>query len=287
MEDEKEVVNIESSATQEQPVQEVVEETPVEAQEPQEQPQVQEPRLDVDEHGVPWKNRAMEYQRKFEEVPNIIRQTVEEATKTQQKTPEYTIEQLEQYATDNPQYRPWAEARKAELIQKNLEKTFDAKLQANEAKVREAQLKQQSEQWVTNHPKFKDCFIDTPQGKQWNYSNPLTQIMGNYLNQPDPVTGKLVKDRSDGLMVAAKLAYADHVLNGENKAATQVSQLKKDLRKAQKTQMVQGAGNPAATTPVRSSIQKSLDTYSKTYKKDDIKNATRAFLAASGLIKED
>jgi hypothetical protein len=284
----------ESAASNETPVnteQEApVTEQPVESQATQEPVQREkEPVQDldsIDDRGVSWKNRAMEAERKFNEVPNIIRQTVEEVITKQQKPPEYTIDQLEAYALEKPEYRPWVENQKAMIIQRNLEKTWDEKLQVVEKKTQETQIRQQSEQWVTNHPEFKDCFVNDAYGnKVWNMSNPLTQLMGNYLNQIDTTTGKHIKDRPDGLTVAAKLAYADYALNSKPKVGAQVNQLKKDLRKVQKQTMVQGSGNPVPQA-TKNDVRKNLDSYNKTYNKQDISNATKAYLAAAGLLKE-
>jgi hypothetical protein len=148
-------------------------------------------------------------------------------------------------------------------------------------------IRQQSEQWVVAHPKFKECFSSDAFGnKIWNMSHPLTQAMGAILNTTDPITGKMVKDRPDGLRVAAEMAYGRLMLSNEPKAIGQVNQLKKDLRKVQKQTIVQGGGTPQAVSP-KSPVRKHLESYTKTYSKNDIKSATKDFLLASGLIKED
>ena len=268
-----------SQATEETTVQE----TPIAQQEQG------APAFDLDERGVPWKNRAMESERKLHELPQVIRQTVAEELSRNQKPaqPEYTIEQLEQYAIENPQYRAWTEARKAEIIQKNLEKTLDARMQATETKVREEGIRKSAESWVVSHPEFQSCFISDASGnKTWNHSNPLTQIIGQILNTVDPTTGKLVRDRADGLAVAAEMAYGRYMLSSKTKNATQVTQLKKDLRKAQKTQMIPGKG-AVPSQPARSTVQKAIDTYNKSYNKEDLKVGVRAILAAQGILKEE
>lgn len=273
----------ETTAAQEQVAEEQT--TTEQTQEVKTQPQqtLYEP---MDERGIPWKNRAMEAERKANEIPQIIRQTVEELTQSQQK-PKYTIEQLEQYAIENPQHRPWVEAQKATLIQENLKVVLKGEMEAKERQTQEIAVRQQSEQWVVAHPKFKDCFVTDAGGrKSWNMANPLTHVIGNYLNQVDPATGKLVKDRPDGLVVAAKMAYADHSLNMEPQTIKKVTQLQKDLRKSQKSQMIP-AGNAQSTVVTKSNVRKSLDNYNKSYNKSDIQAATKSFLLASGLIKEE
>lgn len=281
------------SPAEQEPVNPPTEEQPsAEDTTPQEPEPAQAPAsqtvLDVDEQGTPWKNRAIEAERKFSDVPHIIRQTVEELTKANTPAqPEYTIDQLEKYALENPQYRPWVENEKAKIITRNLEKSLDAKLEANKKVQSDEIVRQQSEAWVTQHPKFKDCFTKDAAGRTvWNYQNPLTPIIGNYLQQTDPTTGRPVKERPDGLLVAAKLAYADHALTVEPAQAGKVNQLKRDLRKAQKSQITP-PGTPSSSAPARSEVKKALETYNKTYNKSNIHNAVKAFLIADGKIKED
>jgi hypothetical protein len=286
-EEEKESVNVEETVASETPV-EVTEtqETQAEVETPVVEQPVQE---EVDERGVSWKNRAMEYERKLNEVPEIIQKTVNETLErqTQQKAPEYTIDQLEQWAIDNPQYRPQAEKMKYELLQKNIEKSQEAKFKTIEEQRNQQAIRQQSENWVTNHPTFKECFNNDFQGnKVWNMNHPLTQMMSQVLNQPDPITGKLIKDRPDGLVVAAKLAFADYSLNSLNKAKGDVTKLKKDLAKVQRKTMVEGGGQPA-TKVSANQTQAALQRYNKTYSKTDIADATKGYLKGIGLLKEE
>lgn len=252
------------------------------------QPSVQQGEL-FDDSGRPWKNRAVEAERKFQEIPQIIQQTVTEALKTQNQPvkQEYTIEQIEAFVAQNPKYRPWAEAEKAKIIQRNLENAIDAKIQATNKATQAEQIRQHSENWVINHPKFKECFNDSTSGRKvWNMNHPLTSLIGEYLNQVDPENGRAIKDRPDGIVVAAKMAYADYALNSETRATSQVTQMKRDLKKAQRQTMVTGGRTTTPATPSGSPVRKHLDNYNKTYSKRDIADATKAYLVASGIIKE-
>jgi hypothetical protein len=233
-----------------------------------------------------WKNISMELRRKLDEVPSTIERTVQEAIQKNvkiqqtQQEPEYTIQQLEEWLMDNPQYKPQVEAKKAEIIQKNLEKSWDAKLKAVEDTKNNEIKRQQAEQWVVNHPKFKDCFANDISGnKVWNMSNPLTQSMNSYLNHPD------VKGRPDGILLAAKMAYADYSLSDEPKAKTEVRKLQKDLKAIQKKTMVQGGG-VSAKVNAGSDVQKALQRFNQSYSKDDLRAATKSLLKAQGLISE-
>ena len=244
----------------------------------------------VDASGIPWKNRAIEAERKSTDIIPQIRQIVEELTvKQQPKKEEYTrdhIPQLRQYAKDNPQYADWVEQQVSDIHVREVRNVVKQELgEMKQAQTNEV-TRQQSEQWVINHPKFKDCFVDVNGAKQWNYQNPLTTIIGKYLNQVDPVTNKPVKDRPDGLMVAARMAYADHALNAEPTMTAKTNQLKKDLRKTQKTQITPGGGAPVPKTP-RSAVKDSMADYGKTLNQKSVHSAVKAYLVADGKLKED
>jgi hypothetical protein len=86
---------------------------------------------DVDEFGVPWKNRAMEWQRKFQENTENLPRMIEEALAKNQAQPQkqqHTIAELEAYALQNPQYRPWVEEEKAKIIQNQVAKVTEEKV---------------------------------------------------------------------------------------------------------------------------------------------------------------
>jgi hypothetical protein len=294
MEQNEEAVNEEevSAASNEQVVEQQQEQVNEQQNQEQTQAQGQVPlQAQVDERGVDYKNVAMEYRRKLEEVPTLIERTVQQVLeKTQNQTnkpQEYTVAQLEQFAMDNPGHRPWVEEQKALLIQKNIEKSQEERFQAVERQRTEAQIRQQTEQWVTTHPKFKDCFVTDVYGnKQWNMNNQLTQLMSSMLNQIDPVTGKAVKDRPDGLAVAARMAYGEFALNSEPKAQSSMKQLQKELRKTQKQTMVVGQGVSSSSGNM-TDYQKHAANYNKSYSPKDAQAMTKSYLKSIGLIKEN
>ncbi len=282
---EEEISATSTETTQEQVEQNDTQEEQVQEPTPQQQGNVEA----VDERGVPWKNRAMELERKFNDVPSVIEQTVQKALASQKEVapPEYTIEQLEQYAQENPQYRGWAEARKFEVLQKNIEKSQDQKIMAIEQKQKEQNVRSQSENWVVTHPKFKECFnTDMYGNKVWNMNHPLTQVISSQLNQVDPTTGKYLRDRPDGLAIAAKLAYADYSLMNEGKVKTQVQKLNKDLRSVQKRTLVEGSGvQPQGGNT--DEFRKLSSQYSQTQNTKDLRAATKALLKKSGILREE
>lgn len=293
MEEEQQVVNQKeqtATSTEQQQDQNQIEQTQEQEQTSQAEGQTQQ---QVDERGVDYRNVAMEYRRKLDEMPGIIQKTVQEALAVSQQQqqlqnkPTYTVSQLEQYAQENPSYRGWVEEQKALLLKQDLEKTFDERLKAERQQTSNAQVRQQTEQWVTSHPKFKDCFVtDLSGGKQWNMNNPLTQLMSNILNQQDPVTGKMVKDRPDGLAIAAEMAYGRYALTQEGKTQNSVQKLQKDLRKVQKQTMTVGTGVNSSSKGMSEYAQHKAN-YEKTYSKNDATAMTKSYLKSIGIIKEE
>jgi hypothetical protein len=79
----------------------------------------------VDEQGVPWKNRAFEWQRKTQEMserlPEIIQTELQKFKQSSEPAPKkYTVAELEAFAQQSPEYRPWVEEQKAQLLQDQL-----------------------------------------------------------------------------------------------------------------------------------------------------------------------
>lgn len=258
---------------------------------PSQETQVTRPQVEaVDEHGVPWKNRAMEAQKRFDQMPDVIKQTVQEALAAKEQKPQYSkehIPHLRQYAMEHPEQAQWVENTIEDIRANETKKVVAETLTSFQRQQQDTLVRQQSEAWVANHPEFKGCFTSDPYGnKVWNMTNPLTQMMSQILNQPDPVTGKLVKDRPDGLAVAAELAYGRYALSNKTKVATQVTTLKRDLRKVQKQTVTQGVGTGNAPQAV-SSVRKALDNYNRTYNKKDMQEATKEFLRQQGVLKEE
>jgi len=234
----------------------------------------------LDEFGIPWKNRAMEWQRKFHETTESIPKMVEEAlSKNQPKQHQYTIAQLEQYAIENPEYRPWVEEEKAKIIQSNVAKLAEDRFKEVEVKQKADSVRQQSWQWATNHPRLQECFATNPMGqKAWNPQHPLTQMISVYMQEPD------LKARPDALMLASKLALADYLdfQNSQNQGKTK--KLQQSLKKVQKQTFVEGSG----TKPVagKTSFQKARERLAQTGSKQDAKLAVSEYLRSIGAISE-
>jgi len=246
----------------------------------------------VDEQGVPWKNRAVEAARRLQDTQDIVKQTIQETLQSQQtKAKEvYTkehIPQLKQYALDHPEYAGWVENQIDDIKTREIAGVVEQKLTGFQKAQQDEQTKRQAESWITNDPVFRECFISTPTGKVWNQTNPLSQQMMQILNSPDPMTGKLVKDRPDALYIAADIAYGRYARMNLQKGNTQVQKLRKDLAKVNKVANVVSPGKGAPASSPRNPVKAALDNYSKTYSKSDIQSATKQHLLGLGLLKEE
>lgn len=247
---------------------------------PAEQGQVQSEAFD--ENGVPWKNRAMEWQRKFqdniENLPKIVEETMSKYTKPQER--EYTIEELEQVALSNPNLRPQVEAEKARLLEKRLELKISEQSQKMEKSRKDDQVRIQTENWIANHPSFKECFVNTPTGdRQWNVAHPLTQVISQVMTNPE------LKNRPDGLAIGAEIAYGRYMLNNMNKSKTQVKNLQTTLRKEQKKTLIE----PGTTrvTQSRDELTSAKEQLARTGNKKDAQIAVKAYLKKAGIISQE
>ena len=283
MEENKEVVNTVDTTTTEQQADTQVGDTTTatpeqETTETQTTPESgQTQKEDVDERGVPWKNVAMEWQRKFQENTNeetlerVARRVLEEKKQPQQ--PEYSISQLELYKlqnADNPQAVAWAEEQKAELLGKRFEKIAEDKAKAVEKKQTETVRRQQAETWVLNHPRLQECFVPNQFGqKVWNNMHPLTQMIGMNMNDPD------LRNRPDALQIAAKLALADYMEMQQPQTQKKVKTLQQSLKKAQKQTFVEGDSTQRDAIKNKTAYNKAFDAFRTTGSKESLAEVLR------------
>ena len=117
MEEQEQVVEpVEATATEEAVAQEVASpevsvEKPEEIQSPVSDAGQKSVSNDLDEYGVPYKNRAMEYKRKLEKLERERQEREQQGFQTQpQQQRQYSIAELETFAleTDNPAHKQWA-----------------------------------------------------------------------------------------------------------------------------------------------------------------------------------
>lgn len=249
MNEEQQVVNTEESSISEEETQEVVN---VEVPEPdqQEQPIEDEPspvpagNQDVDEFGVPWKNRAMENQRKLaeltERLPDMIQDKLSTVLQSQQpQQQQYSLDQLIEYVemSDDPQGKAWARKEIARLQHEEIGKTVkDVLAQERKAAV-EKETRNRSWAYVTKE--HADMFANG----QIDASNPKARIFGQLMQDPR------FKNDPEGMMAASDLAAYYVSKQQVPKTKKQQEAMKAEIKDLQKKTMVEGSGRGASPQP--------------------------------------
>lgn len=293
MEEVKQDVNTTTPSPVDQTVNTPVEETTTEETVTQEQetpeqtqptPEVVKPQGDVDEMGVPYKNRFYEYKRKFEEQQNALPQIVEEAVRKvipavqQPQTPQYSEEQLIQFKnkTEDADARAWAELELRKIDERKQETKFRNILETQRYQERIAQ----EQQLAFNTVRSKYSVAFNPDGSP-NMNHPLTQkTMDIYRSDPN-----LQRD-GRGLLKAADMAFADYVLQQSPQLAQQQKQLKRQVKKLEKATLVEGSGQPVQQS-TKNALQAAKERLAaKQFTSDkDIKDVAMELLKSRGMLR--
>lgn len=230
----------------------------------------------VDEYGVPWQNRAREYDRKFNELtealPNLIQKAISENSKPQQQ--EYTVSQLEAYAIENPEYRPWVEEQKEIIRQKQLAKLVEERLSGEKQKSQAELKKQQAYGWVVqNNP---DLFKVENGRKVWDVNSPIVQTIGQLMNDP-----RFAND-PEGIIAATDIAYGRHLRQANAKQSQKVQMISSELKKEQRKNMVEAGSNAAVQS--KTPVQVAMDNLRNQRSKTAGAAAIKEILKAQGVI---
>lgn len=271
VEEKVEGVVVEEATPPQEPVEPVVE-TP-------EIPPAEVPAVlpDVDELGVPYKNRYMEMKRKNEATTVELGEIKEmvKGLQTSQQQPKHTKEQLMEFIAKEetePGHRTWAlqelnkleDAKVSETIKKEFS-TYEQKQTADKTRA------DTFSQVIQRHPELilKDA---AGQMVGWNTKNPLLQRVDFYMADPE------LANNPRGLRVAVALAKED--LSGGQ--ASETSKLKAKVKTLQKATLVEGGGKPVqvAKTSLRKAVEESRDGTMKSGT-----NAMSEILKKQGLIK--
>ena len=214
------------------PEQEVVEQQP-------ETPEVPESKGDFDERGVSWRNVAAEKDRKLNELvdklPALI-QEIQNSNRSPQQQKEYTIAELEQYAIDNPTYRPWVEEEKAKINRKVITSEIDSRLKTERQSVQAEISRQESFKYVKdNYPEAFDR------------NNPMFHEMNVLMSDPR------FQNDPQGIRIAAEAAFGRVSRNSKYS-----QQLKQEVKSLQKKTFVEGGGkqNLAAVPAHKQALDK-------------------------------
>lgn len=295
-----EVVNPAESTPVEQqavtePVGETTEQTAPAEQETPQTPETptpegvsQEQEGEVDERGVPYKNVAMEYRRKYTELesnlPNLIQQAIERAVPQQgatQQQPQYTEEQLIQFknTTEDVQAKTWAELELRKLEDRRSEERARKIFGENEKK----RKFEQEQQMALGQVMHKYPILFNRDGT-WNNNHPLTQRVAQLYN-----SRPAFKQEGLGLLGAADMAFADYVLQQQPNLAKQTQQLKRQVKKLEKATLVEGGGQAVKPTPKDTFLaakerHKETSGGSKAVQQEALKDVTKEYLRKAGLL---
>jgi len=208
---------------------------------PQETDQTVQPvNADVDEFGVPWKNRAMEWKRKSEETIEKMPHLIDEAIKSsfqqygKPQEKEYSIAELEQFAINSPEHRPWVEEQKAQVIRKQLTKEVEEKFKAQDSQKEAAIKRQNSFNWVATT--FPETIARNAQGQPIGVNNnsPLVQEINRIMQDP-----RFAND-PEGLIAAAEIASARLSRSQQGVNQQKEDKLKAEVKHLQKQTLVEG-----------------------------------------------
>lgn len=232
----------------------------------------------VDEFGVPYQNRYREIERKFNELSESLPKIVSEAVgknsnSNQQQT--YTVSQLESYAIEHPEYRPWVEEQKVKMQEEKFAKLVEEKFTGEKKRTESEMRKQQAYAYVAqNNP---DLFTVQNGQKVWNTTSPIVQTIGQLMNDP-----RFAND-PDGIVAATDIAYGRYLRQQASKATAKVQMTESALKKEQRKTMVEGGGNTAVAD--KTAVQSALETLRNKRTKGAAVDAIKEIFKAQGVIK--
>ncbi|MCP3684121.1 MAG: hypothetical protein GY861_15680 [bacterium] len=284
--EEKQAVNQDSAPEEQkdvygetiQPQEEVAEQQEVQTPSDEGQTSVQ-----LDDVGVPWKNRAYEANRKLEQTNSQLEELTSVVKKLQEtqssQTRKYSEGELLAFANaedTSPANRQWAmqeiDKVRTETVSNTVKKQMDAFKQNQSAETQ----KQQSLTAVQQ--RYPDAFQKNANGQivGWDNNSPLTQRIAEYMRDPE------IAKNPRGLWAAASMAFSDLQLGQSAKTQANQKQLKQQVKTLQKKTLVEGTGQPVVQ-PV-STRKKAIDA-TVSGKVKDGHNAMKEILRSRGVIE--
>jgi hypothetical protein len=167
----------------------------------------------VDENGVPWKNRAMEGQRKFNELvdklPDMLEKAVSSNTKSDDPYERATDEQLESFIASSdtdPAHRLLAMKKLRERTNNQVSKVIEEKFAEQKSSDQKRGIERQATGYVAKN--FPDVFLRDENGRfiqdgsgrlQWNPKSQHAAAMNQILQDPR------FEGQPDAMQIAAEL----------------------------------------------------------------------------------
>lgn len=240
---------------------------------------------EVDEKGVPYKNRYEEMRRKHDQVVESIPQMIEQTlnnnlnkyqTQNKQEPQEYSIEQIEQFVGENPQYRAWGEQEKSKLIAKQAVDELEKRMSAKEQKREFESKRNQAEAQLKTE--FPDIFTKDSYGRDvLDPSNALVREIAGIMRDPD------LQKRADGLYVATEIAYARQMRRTAGSNVKKETKLKQAVKNLEKKTFTEGGQKSQAV--VRDDVKDAISDLKKTGSKQDVARAVSAYFKKAGYIQ--
>ena len=219
-----------------------------------------------------WKNRSFELERKLNnlttDLPKIIEENVVKATSKTKEEKEYSIAELEAYALEHPEHRPWVEEQK----ETKRTKQFKSMLDNEKAEQHKVQVKLQSEQRTLANPKYSEAFVKQGGQTVLNPESKLAHLIHGYMNDTR------LNGQPDSLEIASKLAYADYVDQSVQEKESKLTSVKRQNAVLKQKTMVDGGG-VNDSTPARSDFALANERLSKTGNRKDAEAAVKAYMA--------
>jgi hypothetical protein len=243
--------------------------------------EVRQPPVDeVDEMGVPLKNRLAEARRKLQKAEREL----EEARAPKQQQPveqKYTKAQLTAFAasTDDQQSRLWALEQLDKISNDDQRRIVKEELTGLQRQQTEMNVRKQTFDTVIQ--RNPDLAVKDPAGNflGFNTASPLYQRMNYYMTNPDIVA------RPEALEIAEAFAMRDLAHAQKPVVAKKIETQANQIKSLQKKTMVEGSGSNSNVQV--SSLQAAKDKLKQTGKVSDGAKAMGEILRRQGVLSDD
>jgi len=232
--------------------------------------------------GVPWKNRAMEYQRKLSAKESREEEILKKLNNIEQsQQPKYTEEDLANYIANpeaDPNQRVAAIKELKRMEEERIRSHVKSELSSYQQEQQDKMIRTQAYGYVQQN--FPEAFKKDKAGNLvgWDNNSPLTQWIAQYLNS----TPRLAND-PEGIVAAAKMAYADIAKHSGVQLQQKQMKLKQENRVLKKGTLVEGSGKKSieSKTSMQKAVEKAKDGTIKS-----VQDVFKNIHIRQGLVKE-